>query len=152
MFNKPNQKKYQVLNKALYAIGISMLFTACSMNVPLAPKSQDTLKKKFNKPKDNQSAIYIYRDSIMGALLAHPLEIDGKHIGDIANGTYRYKTVLAGKHLISSYNTRPIAVNTESGENYYFELKIQTRYPSVYIVRVPEKTAKEEILDCQLAK
>lgn len=147
-----NKKKHQILIKALYATSITILLTACSTTVPLAPKSQDALHKKFDNPKDNQAGIYIYRDTFMGALILHPIEIDGKNIGDIANGTYKYKTVLPGKHSISSYNTYPVTVDMESGRNYYFNLKIRSSYPSVLVNRSPEETAKNDILDCKLAK
>lgn len=138
--------------KTLYLITLPIFFIGCSSTGTVAPKSQDTIQKKFEKPKDNQSAIYIYRDSLIGFLWSHSIEIDGESLGKISNGTYKYKTITPGKHKVSSYLNYSSTVDMEGGKNYYFELKVSASHPSISMTRMPDGVAQKVILNCELTQ
>lgn len=80
---------------------ICLLLSGCA-SVPMASKEEDTKLKTFQKPAENKSGIYIYRNSFAGQALKKNIYINGNLIGESANKVYFYKEVDPGEQKLST--------------------------------------------------
>lgn len=106
----------------------SSLFVGCA-SVPMTNKSLSDSVKQFNKPAQQKSGIYVYRDSIIGAALKKDIWIDGKCIGESAPKVFFFTEVDGNKeHAISTeseFSPNTINVFTKGGDNYFIRQYIK---------------------------
>jgi hypothetical protein len=117
------------MNKTLVlTVVASSLFVGCA-SVPMTNKSLSDSVKQFNKPAQEKSGIYVYRDSILGAALKKDIWIDGKCIGESAPKVFFFTEVDGNKeHAISTeseFSPNSINVFTKGGDNYFIRQYIK---------------------------
>ena len=135
---------------------LSLCFVGCA-SVPMASLEQDNALKKFNPPQKEQSAIYIYRDSGVGAALKKTVYMDTKAIGESAEDVYFYVLTNPGNHELSTeseFSDNALSIQTEGGKNYFIEqyIKLGLFAGGANLRIVDEEEGKEEVLKCNLAK
>ena len=82
-------------------LAIFLLLSGCA-TVPMASQEEDAKLKTFQKPADNKTGIYIYRNSFAGQALKKNIYINGEMIGESANKVYFYKEVEPGEQTLST--------------------------------------------------
>lgn len=91
-------------------------------------KEEDIRLKTFQKPAENKTGIYIYRNSFVGQALKKSIYINGEMIGESANKVYFYKEVEPGEQTLSTeseFSENDLKLSTEGGKNYFFEQYIK---------------------------
>ena len=145
-------KKIALLSSFL----VAFLISGCA-SVPKASKEKDAAAKTFSTPTDNQSGIYIYRNSFVGQALKKNVYIDGKLIGESSNKVFFYKQVAPGTHKLSTeseFSDNDLELKTESGKNYFVEqsIKMGAFVGGAKLTAVSEDVGKKEVLKCSLAQ
>lgn len=99
---------------------IAALFTGLTLvgcaSVPMADAQHDAAVKTFTVAPD-KAGIFIYRDEIFGAAVKMDVWLDGAHLGQNVVGSYLYKVVEPGRHVISSkaYATDALELEIKAG-------------------------------------
>ncbi|QBH96343.1 DUF2846 domain-containing protein [Limnobaculum zhutongyuii] len=106
-----------------------LLLSGCNSTVPLANDQESAITKSFPVPQENQSALYIYRDSFTGKALKKDIYVDDKCVGETADKTFFY-TLVAGNqtHKISTeseFSPNDLSIFTEPGKNYFIRQHIR---------------------------
>lgn len=133
------------------------LFSGCS-SVPLEPKEVATQAKSFNPPSEGNAGLYVYRDSFVGQALKKDVFIDGKCLGETANGIFFYQSVKGdAEHKISTeseFSPNELTLQTKSGKNYYVRqyIKMGVLVGGADVEVVDEKEAQEDISSLDMAK
>jgi hypothetical protein len=83
-----------VLLAAAFSLG------ACA-SVPMAGPSANADGKRFDPPPPGQSALYLYRSSVLGSEVVFSLSDNQQPIGSLANGTWIRADVAPGRHVIT---------------------------------------------------
>ncbi|MCU1716420.1 DUF2846 domain-containing protein [Pseudomonas sp. 5P_3.1_Bac2] len=112
----------------LLCASLSLALLAGCASVPMASTEQDQQSKTFSAPPPDQSGLYIFRDSILGAALKKTVKVDGEVIGETASNTYFYRLIKPGQHLLSTeseFSDNSIELYTEPGKNYYVRQSIK---------------------------
>jgi len=78
----------------------SILLAGCA-SVPMAGPAADAEGKSFDSPALGQSALYLYRSSLLGSEVAFTLADNGQPIGTLANKTWIRVEVPPGQHVIT---------------------------------------------------
>lgn len=78
----------------------SILLAGCA-SVPMAGPTADAEGKRFDSPAPGQSALYLYRSSLLGSEVAFTLADNGQPIGTLANRTWIRVDVAPGQHVIT---------------------------------------------------
>jgi len=85
--------------------------------------------KQFNPPSNNNSGLYIYRDSFVGGALKKDIWVDGKCIGESAPDTFFYEEVAGDeKHKISTeseFSPNDLVIQTDAGKRYFIRQYIK---------------------------
>jgi hypothetical protein len=141
---------------ALFALMFSFYLAGCA-SVPMASVEDDNLRKKFNPPAKNSSALYIYRNSNFGGALKKTVYVDGEMIGETAPMTYFYTLVKPGEHTLSTeseFSPNDLKIKTEGGKNYFIQqqIKMGVFVGGAKLELVPEDKGKKGVLECKLAK
>jgi hypothetical protein len=74
----------------LFTLILSVWLAGCA-TVPMATTTDDQLRKEISPPPEGKSALYIYRNSHIGAALKKSIYTDGQMLGESAPMTYFYK-------------------------------------------------------------
>jgi len=87
--------------RALYCfVATSFLLGACA-TVPLAGTAADMEGKRFDPPPPGQSALYLYRTSVLGSEAVFSLADNQQPIGALADKTWIRVEVAPGRHVIT---------------------------------------------------
>lgn len=117
-----------MLARITLMIAAASLFAGCA-SVPMTDSAQSDQAKLFATPPAGQSALYIYRDSNLGAALKKDVWVDGECIGETAPKVFFYKTVAGDKeHMISTeseFSPNDLKLFTKSGTNYFIRQYIK---------------------------
>ncbi|MCL1090660.1 DUF2846 domain-containing protein [Shewanella profunda] len=137
-------------------LAICLLLSGCA-TVPMASKEDDAKLKTFQKPADNKTGIYIYRNSFAGQALKKNIYINGEMIGESANKVYFYREVEPGEQTLSTeseFSENDLKVSTEGGKNYFFEqyIKIGVFVGGAGLQAVTDAEGMKNVQDCKLAK
>lgn len=81
-------------------LAASFLLSACA-SVPLAGPAADSDGKRFDAPPPGQSALYLYRSSVIGSEAVFSLTENQQPIGTLANRTWIRVDVVPGRHVIN---------------------------------------------------
>ncbi len=81
-------------------LAASFLLGACAA-VPLAGSAADADGKRFDPPLPGQSALYLYRTSVLGSEAVFSLADNQQSIGSLANRTWIRADVVPGRHVIT---------------------------------------------------
>ncbi|MFN4018243.1 MAG: hypothetical protein ACK4JB_23100 [Reyranella sp.] len=81
-------------------LAIAFSLGACA-TVPMASPTADVEGKRFDPPSPGQSALYLYRSSVLGSEVAFSLNDNQQPIGSLANGTWIRADVAPGRHVIT---------------------------------------------------
>lgn len=79
---------------------ISILLGGCA-SVPMAGPTADADGKRFDPPASGQSALYLYRSSLLGSEVAFTIADNGQAIATLANKTWVRVEVPPGQHVIT---------------------------------------------------
>ncbi|MET1077276.1 MAG: DUF2846 domain-containing protein [Pseudomonas sp.] len=136
------------------AIGLALL-SGCA-SVPMAPKERDAELKTFKAPPQDQAALYIYRNSMVGQALKKGVSIDGKMIGETANNVYFYQLLSPGTHTLateSEFSDNAISLNAKGGETYFARqaIKMGAFVGGAKLEMVTAAVGRKEVLRSQLA-
>jgi hypothetical protein len=135
---------------------LSLFLTGCA-SVPTAPKEEDAAKKTFAAPSADKAGIYIYRNSFVGQALKKTVYVDGSQIGETSNKVFFFQEVSPGEHKISTeseFGENDLKITVEGGKNYFVEqyIKMGAFVGGAGLKQVDEKSGKENVLKCKLAK
>lgn len=136
---------------------LSMLYLAGCASVPMGSADEDQRLKQFNAPPDDKSGLYVYRNSNFGAALKKSLYIDGEFIGESAPYVYFYKLLLPGKYKLSTeseFSNNDFEVEMDGGKNYFVNqyIRFGAFVGGANLELVDEKTGRDAVLECKLAK
>ena len=149
------------MNKSNFLLGLLafsiILFSGCS-TVPLEPKEISESAKFFKTPSEDNSGLYVFRDSIFGAALKKDIWIDDKCLGESAPNVFFYQDVEGNKeHKISTeseFSPNELTVKTKSGKNYFVRqyIKMGAFVGGANLELVEEEEAKKAIAELDMAK
>ena len=150
-------KGNNMIKKTIYLALLSFLFIGCTPSIPMAPASQDNIRKQFHAPSKDKSGLYIYRNSLFGSALIKVVYLDDKVLGSVANKTYLYTEVTPGKHTLSTtseFSPNDLNITTVGGKNYYFNhyITMGVFVGGAHIESVSSTLAQKEIKECKLSK
>lgn len=106
---------------------ILLLVSGCA-SVPMGSAEEDLTLKQFPTPSQDAAGLYVYRDSFMGKALKKSLYLDGRLLGETANGVYFYEVIEPGQHTLSTeseFGDNSISLMANAGENYFVEQYIK---------------------------
>ncbi len=107
---------------------VSIIFSGCAV-VPMEDVEKSSTVKKFNPPSEGSSGLYIYRDSFVGQALKKDVWVDGKCIGETANGVFFYEEVEGDEsHKVSTeseFSPNDLIVKVKSGMHYFIRQYIK---------------------------
>ncbi len=116
----------------------SILLAGCA-NVPMASPGADAQGKRFDPPAPGQSALYLYRSSMLGSEVMFNLADNQQPIGSLADRTWIRVEVAPGPHVITcnipSYApltqnpAQAATVNVAPGETRFVEADIWPGLP-----------------------
>ena len=137
-------------------LAIFLLLSGCA-TVPMASQEEDAKLKTFQKPADNKTGIYIYRNSFAGQALKKNIYINGEMIGESANKVYFYKEVEPGEQTLSTeseFSENNLTLSTEGGKNYFIEqyIKIGVFVGGAGLQSVTDGEGMKNVKECKLAK
>ncbi|MDI5830901.1 DUF2846 domain-containing protein [Shewanella xiamenensis] len=137
-------------------LAVCLFLTGCA-SVPMASQEEDAKLKTFQKPADNKSGIYVYRNSFAGQALKKNIYINGNLIGESANKVYFYKEVDPGEQKLSTeseFSENDLTVKTEGGKNYFFEqyIKMGVFVGGAGLKAVSDTEGMKNVQECKLAK
>jgi len=132
---------------SLAACGVPI---ALPQKVPLAPEEADAQSKRF-VPAAGSANVYIARTSLFGSRYRFGILLDGKPAGLVGLSTHLLLAVAPGEHRLSATspeNEHVLVVNTEAGQNYFFELasRTGTSYARAELRPLAEADGKEAVL------
>ena len=78
----------------------SLMLGGCA-SVPMAGPADDADGKRFDPPPPGQSALYLYRTSVLGSEAVFSLADNQRPIGSLANRTWIRADVVPGRHVIT---------------------------------------------------
>jgi starvation-inducible outer membrane lipoprotein len=104
------------VKKLLLILFISFGLIGCSIE-PVHLKTASHQAKKFIAPPVGKSAIYIYRNSFVGAVVNRSVWIDNECVGKIENGVFLYHEVDADKDSILNL-TYTLIINPHTSIDY----------------------------------
>ncbi|MCQ9123669.1 DUF2846 domain-containing protein [Rodentibacter caecimuris] len=146
------------MKKFFNFLGLSavLFLTACAKTEMASPQ-QDAQAKRFDTPKKGLSGLYIYRDSVFGAVLKKNLYVDDKFIGESAPKVFFYKQVKAGDHKISTeseFSNNDLNIKTDSGKNYFIRqyIKMGVFVGGANLEQVSEEKGKAAVQKLKMAK
>ena len=117
-----------MLKNILLVTIIGFALGGCA-SVPMKSVKESNQAKQFNPPSNNNSGLYIYRDSFVGQALKKDIWVDGKCIGESAPDTFFYVEVSGDKkHTISTeseFSPNDIVMQTDTGKNYFIRQYIK---------------------------
>jgi hypothetical protein len=108
---------------------------------PVAPPESDAAAKRF-EPSPGRANLYVARSPGSGGGSTElKLAVDGKELASISPGTYALVVLEPGRHSIavtSMFNSVKTELTTEPGKNYFYELTVRDRAPSLGLVLIEE--------------
>jgi hypothetical protein len=135
----------------------TLLITGCA-SVDMASKTESAKAKEFNPPGENNSGVYIYRNSFVGKALKKDVWIDGKCVGESAPDVFFYTEVEGGKnHKVdteSEFSPNALELMFESGKNYFLRqyIKLGVFVGGAGIEQIPEEQGKIDVATLEMAK
>ena len=127
-------------------------------SVPMQSGEDSSKAKEFSLPEEGYSGLYLYRPSSFGAALKKDIWVNGKCIGETAPLMFFYETVESGQEYKisteSEFSPNVIAINPESGKNYFIEqyITMGVFVGGARLKLVSEEKGKKEISKLELAK
>ncbi len=108
-------------------------FGGCA-SVSMESIEKSNQAKRFNPPSNDNSGLYLYRDSFIGQSLKKDIWVDGKCIGESAPDTFFYEEVAGDKkHKISTeseFSPNDLVIQTDTGKHYFIRQYIK---PGVFV-------------------
>lgn len=149
-------KEVKTMKKIIVLALLACVISGCA-TVPLAPKSEDQMRKQFAPPESGMSGIYIYRDQVLGAALKKTVAVNGKMLGETASKTYLYTTVQPGENEFateSEFGDNVLRLNTSPGRNYFLRqvIKMGVFSGGSVLQPVSESVGKHGVRQCSLAE
>lgn len=137
-------------------LAVCLLLSGCA-TVPMASKEEDAKLKTFQKPSENKSGIYVYRNSFVGQALKKNIYINGVLIGESANKVFFFKEVEPGEVMLSTeseFSENNLTVKTEGGKNYFFEqyIKMGVFVGGAGLKAVSDTEGMKNVQECELAQ
>jgi hypothetical protein len=132
------------------------LLSGCA-TVPMASMEESNTAKEFKPPSEGNSGLYIYRDIGIGAALKKDILVDGKCIGETAQGVFFYEEVTGDEsHTVSTeseFSPNDLSIDTASGENYFVEqyMKFGVFVGGANLQLVSEDKGKEVVTRLKMA-
>jgi len=81
-------------------VAAALLVSGCA-SVPLAGPAADAEGKRFDPPPPGQSALYLYRSSVLGSEVIFSLADNQQPLGSLANRTWIRADLVPGRHVIT---------------------------------------------------
>jgi hypothetical protein len=139
----------------LAILGLAML-TGCA-SVPMESAENDATAKAFPAPAQNQSGLYIVRDSSLGSALKKTIKIDGEYVGESAPHTYFYRLITPGEHTLatqSEFSDNLLVLKAAPGKNHFVRqsIKMGLFVGGAKLTEISEDEGKKAILESKLAK
>jgi|TARA_Y100001973_G_C5133656_1_gene299146 hypothetical protein len=148
----------KLIQKALLAgfVASASLLTGCA-SVNMAPAALDAELKTFAAPPADMSAVYIYRDSTIGAALKKDVRIDGRTIGETGYMTYFYQQLPPGEHILateSEFGDNSIVLDAKAGQNHFVQqyIRFGAFVAGAGLRVVPENEGKRGVQSTKLAQ
>ena len=140
----------------LFTLIFSVYLTGCA-TVPMAPTTDDELRKQFSTPAEGKSGLYIFRNSNFGGALTKVIYIDDQIVGASAPMTYFYKEISPGQHVVSTqseFSNNDLIITTDPGLNYYVRqyMKMGVFIGGANLELMSEEDGKKGVSECKLAK
>lgn len=137
-------------------LAVCLFLSGCA-TVPMASKEEDAKLKTFQKPSENKSGIYVYRNSFVGQALKKNIYINGVLIGESANKVFFFKEVEPGEVMLSTeseFSENNLTVKTEGGKNYFFEqyIKMGVFVGGAGLKAVSDTEGMKNVQECKLAQ
>lgn len=140
---------------ALIFVG-AMLLSACAA-VPPASVEQTMFAKSFPAPSAGKAAVYIFRDSFLGAGLKKDVWINGYCVGETAAHTFFHVEVPgnATHHIAteSEFSPNVLQLYMYAGQRYFIRqyIKMGVFVGGANLELVDENTGRAAIMPLQLA-
>ncbi len=137
------------------ALAVALL-SGCA-SVPMESPEKNQQLKAFPTPPQDQSGLYIFRDSMLGASLKKTVSVDGQVIGETAPKTYFYRLLTPGQHVLSTeseFGDNSLDLTTEGGKNYYVRqyIKMGVLAGGANLEQVSEADGKKGVEGTNLAR
>ncbi|BBP84660.1 DUF2846 domain-containing protein [Pseudomonas sp. No.21] len=137
------------------ALAVALL-SGCA-SVPMESPEKDAALKAFPNPPQDQSAVYIFRDTSLGAALKKTVKIDDKVIGETAPNTYFYRLITPGAHVLSTeseFGDNTLNLSAQPGKNHYVRqsIRIGVFAGGATLSEVSESEGKKAVADTKLAR
>lgn len=137
------------------ALAVALLSGCASVSMESPEKNQQL--KAFPTPPQDQSGLYIFRDSMLGASLKKTVSVDGQVIGETAPKTYFYRLLTPGQHVLSTeseFGDNSLDLTTEGGKNYYVRqyIKMGVLAGGANLEQVSEADGKKGVEGTNLAR
>ena len=117
-----------MLKNILLVTIVAFVLGGCA-SIPMESIKESNQAKQFNLPSNENSGLYIYRDSFVGQALKKDIWVDGKCIGESAPDTFFYVEVAGDKkHKISTeseFSPNDLEIQTDKGKNYFIRQYIK---------------------------
>lgn len=144
------------MKKIILIVFLSALFSGCA-SVKMEEKATSEKTKQFAPPSANNSGLYVYRDSPLGAALKKNIWVDGKCVGESAPNVFFFTEVNGDtKHEISTeseFSPNQLTLMFEAGENYFVRqyIKFGVFIGGADLEVISEKEGKEAVSKLDLA-
>ena len=129
-----------VKNARPLALAVLLAISACT-TVPRSSTSDDAAAKTF-RTTANVANLYAYREpGLLGAAVGWDVALDGRTLGLLTSGTYIFRQVQPGRHIVSRLQiVKPIVL--AGGRNYFFLLAPSLAASETKFVEVSEEEGR----------
>tara|TARA_R110002124_G_scaffold128157_19_gene288735 strand:+ start:33040 stop:33492 length:453 start_codon:yes stop_codon:yes gene_type:complete len=136
-------------------VAAAVMLTGCA-SVKMESASADLARKEFKAPAPDMSAVYIYRDGVLGAALKKDIRVDGRLIGESAPNTYFFVELTPGPHTLateSEFSDNELLLEAEAGKNHFVEqyIRMGAFVGGANLRIVSEETGKAGVRSTKLA-
>ena len=144
--------------KNIFLMSIVAFTLGGCASVPMESIEKSNQAKQFIPPSNDNSGLYIYRDSFVGQALKKDIWVDSKCIGESAPDTFFYVEVAGDKkHTISTeseFSPNDIVMQTDIGKNYFIRqyIKFGVFVGGAELERINSEEAMEAVSTLGLAK
>lgn len=142
--------KKQILLKIVLGV-LPLFLAACAPSVALDTPENDAYAKTFPAPPENKAGLYLYRDSLLGAIVVKNMFIEG--VGNLSsvNKIYYYLLLNPGLYKVciaSEFSPNCVELKMQARKNYFIEnyIRFGLFSPGANVGVRQAKEAKKNIL------
>lgn len=119
-------------------LAVAVFLCGCAQ-VPMADPALDATGRQFEPPRAGMSALYLYRNALLGSEAIFNLTENQRQIGSLADKTWLRIDVAPGRHIVGCSITSTLtsapgasvdtAVDVGSGETRFLEVDVRPGPP-----------------------